>query len=62
MTSIGFFSKNEFKMKVDNMRFSKVFIIKSLFYVYLKSDLYLLFKINQSILLLLLFKTRNSIA
>jgi hypothetical protein len=33
-------------MKVDNMRFSKVFIIKSLFYVYLKSDLYLLFKIN----------------
>jgi hypothetical protein len=60
MTSIGFFSKNEFKMKVDNMRFSKVFIIKSLFYVYLKSDLYLLFKINQSILLL--FKTRNSIA
>ena len=37
------------------MRFSKVFIIKSLFYVYLKSDLYLLFKINQ-IILLLLFK------
>jgi hypothetical protein len=47
ITSIGLFSKSKFKIKVDNMLFVKALTVKSLLYVYLKSDLYLLFKINQ---------------